>query len=526
MKSDGTEQTQLTDFADNGIDGAAPEWHPSKNKILFVSNGFASNNLNWDIYEMTLGGGIEQCAPISISVSPSSATVPLGSTQLFTAIDQNNNPISVDWSSSDETVGTVSLSGGTSTTFTAHKVGAATVRAIKDGVEGSASVTVPDETAPTTIDNSPLTWQKTDFTVTLTCTDNLGGSGCKETYYRIDGGTWQTGASILISEDGDHTIEYYSVDNAGNEEIHTTIHAKLDKTAPTIDGAATTAPNANGWNNGDVTVHFDCTDGLSTVESCTSDTVISSEGAGQSVAGSVTDKAGNTASTSVDGINIDKTAPAISINTPVPYGLYTAGTALSFGASDNLSGLDGEAFGLLTDIDGITSHISTDFVPSPGVYTLIVEAADKAGNIAHSDQSFFVVYDPTGGFATGGGWLIPDAESTVPNGRANFGFLAKYKDGGSTGNLEFQYKDAEINLKSSSIDWLTITGISAIFQGTATINGDGLYTFRVTAKDNAEPGAGADNFDIRIWQGTGTDSDPYHKAKNVISGGNIVVHKK
>lgn len=89
-----------------------------------------------------------------------------------------------------------------------------------------------DVTPPTTSDNSPSTWQNTDFTVTLTCTDS--DSGCRETLYSIDGGMMQTGTSILISEEGDHTIEYYSIDNAGNEEIPETTHAKLDKTSPAI----------------------------------------------------------------------------------------------------------------------------------------------------------------------------------------------------------------------------------------------------------------------------------------------------
>ena len=87
------------------------------------------------------------------------------------------------------------------------------------------------------------------------------------------------------------------------------------------------------------------------------------------------------------------------------------------------------------------------------MYIFVVKATDKAGNIAQSESRFFEVYDPTGGFATGGGWFIPDSESTLPEyGRENFGFVAKYKNGGSTGNLEFQYKDAEINLKLLSRD--------------------------------------------------------------------------
>lgn len=41
-----------------------------------------------------------------------------------------------------------------------------------------------------------------------------------------------------------------------------------------------------------------------------------------------------------------------------------------------------------------------------------------------------------------------------------------------------------------------------------------------------ESGVGIDHFDIRIWEGANTEAEPYHKAKNVIAGGNIVVHKK
>lgn len=237
-----------------------------------------------------------------------------------------------------------------------------------------------------------------------------------------------------------------------------------------------------------------------------------------------TDLVGNQASDS-ETATLDKTLPLISINTPTPYGLYTVGMALDFSASDSLSGV-ATTLGTLTNTAGESIEVTSGFKPASGVYTLAVRATDLAGNTAESDPVFFVVYDPEGGFATGGGWFYPDSESTLPGGKASFGFVAKYKQESSTGNLEFQYQDAKINLKSTSIDWLVISGVSAQFQGTGTINGVGLYTFRVLAKDNAEPGAGVDHFDIRIWEGTNTEADPYHKAKNTLAGGNIAVHKK
>jgi len=219
----------------------------------------------------------------------------------------------------------------------------------------------------------------------------------------------------------------------------------------------------------------------------------------------------------------DTTPPVITITMPLPYGLYTVGMTLIFSATDE-SGI-ATIVGNLTNTSGVSWNVnSSDNVSAVGVYTLVVTATDNACNTNVSDPVFFVVYDPDGGHATGGGWFYPDNESTLPDGKANFGFTAKYKDDNSTGKLNFQYSDADIHLKSTSIDWLTISSVSAQFQGTGTINGDGLYTFRVKAKDNGEPGAGTDHFDIKIWNGTNTEADPYHKAKNTIAGGNIQVH--
>ncbi|RLG70453.1 MAG: hypothetical protein DRO07_00115 [Candidatus Iainarchaeum archaeon] len=103
-----------------------------------------------------------------------------------------------------------------------------------------------DTNAPTTTASVPSGWQTADFNVTLSCYDN--GSGCNAIRYRIDGGSWTDGnmvgndVNILISSDGNHSIEYYGVDVAGNTENVNTIYAALDKTPPII---TITSPSEN-----------------------------------------------------------------------------------------------------------------------------------------------------------------------------------------------------------------------------------------------------------------------------------------
>ena len=54
--------------------------------------------------------------------------------------------------------------------------------------------------------------------VRLSANDALSGVGA--TYYRVDGGSQQTYAGgIVIAAQGVHTVEYWSVDRAGNSEV-------------------------------------------------------------------------------------------------------------------------------------------------------------------------------------------------------------------------------------------------------------------------------------------------------------------
>lgn len=176
-------------------------------------------------------------------------------------------------------------------------------------------------------------WHRQDVSVGWSVTDLESGisssSGC--------------GLSTLVAETAGSTFTCTATNGAGLTSSQS-VTVKLDRTPPTITGSRAPAANAHGWNNGDVTVSFSCADGLSRIASCDSSITVPGEGANQAASGNATDLAGNTASATVSGISIDKTAPAVATSrTPPPNGNGWNNTDVTghFEATDTLSGIDG-----------------------------------------------------------------------------------------------------------------------------------------------------------------------------------------
>jgi hypothetical protein len=108
-----------------------------------------------------------------------------------------------------------------------------------------------DTTAPTTTDNVDANWHASPVSVTLTPTDNAGGSGVKATSFKVYSGTavpaktdagWNTynPASKPTLSNG-QSIAYYSTDNAGNQEnVKNSGAAKVDAVTGVTNGAAYT----------------------------------------------------------------------------------------------------------------------------------------------------------------------------------------------------------------------------------------------------------------------------------------------
>ena len=124
------------------------------------------------------------------------------------------------------------------------------------------------------------------------------------------------------------------------------------------------------------------------------------------------------------------------------------------------------------------------------------------------------------------GYVVEYDDCLLPSGKANFGFNSKYKKGAAvpTGNVEFQFQEANLNFHSKGFEWLVVTdGSYARLKGTGTINGEGDYKFMLWAADGS-----ADTFRIKILEENeyGVETVIYDNGSDqAIGGGSIVIHK-
>jgi hypothetical protein len=143
-----------------------------------------------------------------------------------------------------------------------------------------------------------------------------------------------------------------------------------------IAGSASPSPTAAGWNNTSVTVSFICA-GAGTI-TCVHPTVVSEDGE-RDVLGSASSDTGGTA-TALVHVKLDKTAPFVSITSPMRGHLVERGQIVVSGtASDRLSGT------VAITCNGVAATFTsptfscTPTVPA-GTSTITVRATDAASN--------------------------------------------------------------------------------------------------------------------------------------------------
>jgi len=220
-------------------------------------------------------------------------------------------------------------------------------------------------------------------------------------------------------------------------------------------------------------------------------------------------------------------------NSGGPYlGAIGAAIAMNGNASSDEDGdplTYGWTFG---DGGAATGATPTHSYAATGIYNVCLTVNDGA---ADSDPvcTLAVVYDPSAGFVTGGGWIDSPAGAYKPDlnltGKATFGFVSKYKKGATVpeGTTEFQFQAGGFNFHSTAYEWLVVEGkTKAQFKGSGTVNGTlapngTAYKFMLWAGDGSP-----DTFRIRIWWEAGSvENNVYDNAvAQAIGGGSIVVH--
>jgi parallel beta-helix repeat protein len=278
-----------------------------------------------------------------------------------------------------------------------------------------------DTTPPTTLDDYDGLWHTTDFTITLTATDDL--RGVAETYYKINDGPTKTvsadGQPLITTEGNNNTLEYWSVDNAGNEEYPHKILTgiKLDKTAPygsiiinngdayTASSSVTLTLTASDATSGVYQMRFS-NDGTTWTDweaytTSKSWTLPPGDGT-KTVYYQIKDIAGLVSITYSDTIVLDTTSPSgsITINDGAAYTTTTSVT-LTLSATDETSGIAEMRFSndntAYTEWQAYATSKSWTLQDGDGTKTVYVQFKDHAGLIStYSDAITLDTQPPTG----------------------------------------------------------------------------------------------------------------------------------
>lgn len=254
---------------------------------------------------------------------------------------------------------------------------------------GAATVAIDTEAPVTTAEVAGEAgepgWYRSEVSVTLTATDAV--SGVERTEYSLDGGvTWQPyGAALRLTEEGEHTVHYRSVDVAGNEEEPCILIVIIDRTPPTIvPGSALIIAEATGPLTG---VDLGPVEAFDRGEPCgcqlTHDAPAAFPLGETTVTWSATDPAGNVATAPQTVTVRDTTPPAITVGQPL----------ITVEATGPLTAVDLGPVSATDLVDGPCSpdHVCILESDAPGAFEVgetVVSwrATDAAGNVGRAEQ--------------------------------------------------------------------------------------------------------------------------------------------
>ncbi len=437
--------------------------------------------------------------------------------------------------------------------------------------QDSMTVTVTDDEDPTvSVAQAEVTANTSDdgtgdCTVAVAIADATFGDNCSaDLAWEMAGVTTGSGTGQVETHAfniGETTITYTVKDGSGRTSIDVMTVTVTDNEKPVITHNGNQSVNNDAGKCGAmVTVSASATDNCSvgTPTGMRSDNLaldaLYPVGT-TTITWTVTDANGVAADPVTQTVTVTNDAPVInSITGPEDPVQVNSPDGVTLNAVFNDTNLESASWKLMTNgavayensglIDPENKTITGNFDPSPGVYVVELTVVDACGKTATAQYEYVVVFDPNGGFVTGGGWIESpaDAMASGVSGKANFGFNAKYKTGKNNttqvdGNTNFQFKAGDFHFSSTShTDMeLVISGAKATYTGRGTVNGTGDYNFRVVAIDGALTGNGDnDKFRIKVWA-DGSQNNPIYDNQRTksessddateIGGGSIVIHK-
>jgi hypothetical protein len=373
------------------------------------------------------------------------------------------------------------------------------------------------------------------YTVTVTAIDNCGATASQSFSLVVNGPPTIAGQTITRQQGAAGTVSTIAL---VSDDLAAA--GSLSVTVTSVPAGITVGPltNTNGTITANVAAACNATIGNNTVGL------------------QVTDGSGLMATANLTVSVTANPAPVVTITGPVSGSIYAVGTPVNFTGTFTDNAGDTHTASWMFDS---TTQSATVVEPSgstpgsanttytftqAGVYTVKLTVTDGCGlsgtaTTVGEFDAMVVIYDPSAGWVTGGGWIDSPAGAYVPNptltGKANFGFVSKYQNGASvpTGNTEFYFKAGDLKFKSTSYEWMVIAGKKVQYKGFGTINGSGSYRFMLTAIDGDQPGGGGqDKFRIKIWSDGGglvydnqmNDPDS-NDPTTVLGGGSIVIHK-
>jgi parallel beta-helix repeat protein len=235
-------------------------------------------------------------------------------------------------------------------------------------------------------------WYTSSVTITLSATDTL--SGVESTSYLIDTGYWTLyTVPFTMSSQGQHTVSYFSLDHAGNQDVTNSVSLKIDIAAPTTTHTLQGFLGSQGYVT-NVTVTLSATDVTSGVNYTsyklndgdwivyTGSFVVTAEGNYTLYCYSV-DLAGNTEATKQTSFRIHyDVVPPVSTHEfdGVTWNTdwFVSAVTVMLSATDDSAGVDFTMYKL--DDGAWTTYTGAFSVTEEAVHTLYYYSVDKVGN--------------------------------------------------------------------------------------------------------------------------------------------------